>query len=119
MNKKVTSKKAASSASKTLTSKSTGTKSKTAAGSALSQVKATNKQTSAKAATAASKTLTDGRTSKTSKSAAGSALAQKSTKKAIDKKSDHLVTVTSMNSKTSIHTKSVTDSAPNVVHLAV
>ena len=73
-NKKVTGKKAASSASKTLKSGSTGKASKTAAGSALSQTKAPKKQTSAKAASAASKTLRDRRTSKTSKSAAGSAL---------------------------------------------
>ena len=76
-NKKVTSKKAASTASKTLTSGPTGAKSKTAAGSALSQRKAPSKQTSPKAASAASKVLQDGRTSKKSKSAAGSALAQK------------------------------------------
>ncbi|HEC27155.1 MAG TPA: hypothetical protein ENI67_07080 [Gammaproteobacteria bacterium] len=76
-NKRVTGRKAASSASKTLTSKSTGGKSKTAAGSALSQRKAPKKQTSSRAASAASKTLRDGRTSKPSKSAAGSALSQK------------------------------------------
>jgi hypothetical protein len=81
-NKKITGKKAASSASKTLKCKSTGEKSKTAAGSALSQTKAPKKQTSPRAATAASKTLKDGRTSKTSKSAAGSALAQKPAKDA-------------------------------------
>ena len=81
MNKKVTGKKAASSASKTLKSPSTGSKSKVAAGSALSQTKAPKKTTSAKAATAASKTLSDGRSSKASKTAAGSALAQKSGKK--------------------------------------
>jgi len=75
-NRKVTSPKAASSASKTLRSKSTGETSKKAAGSALSQTKAPKKQTSAKSASAASKTLRDGRTSKASKSAAGSALAQ-------------------------------------------
>ena len=75
-NKKVTSKKAARAASKTLAGKSTGPKSKSSAGSALSQHKAPKKQTSTKAASAASKTLRDGRTSKASKSAAGSALAQ-------------------------------------------
>jgi hypothetical protein len=80
-NKKVTGPKAATNASKILTSKPTGVKSKSAAGSALSQTKAPTKQTSAKAATAASKTLRDRRTSKASKSAAGSALAQKSRKK--------------------------------------
>ena len=76
VNKKVTGRRAASSASKTLKNKSTGNKSKTAAGSALSQRKAPKRQTSSKAATAASKTLSDRRTSKTSKSAAGSALSQ-------------------------------------------
>lgn len=80
-NRKTTGKKAASSASKTLRSKSTGTKSKKAAGSALSQTKAPKRQTGAKAASAASKTLSDGRTSKSSKSAAGSALAQTPTKR--------------------------------------
>ena len=44
-NKKVTGKKAASSASNTLRSQSTGKKSKSAAGSALSQRKAPKKQT--------------------------------------------------------------------------
>ena len=78
---KVTGTKAASSASKTLTSAITAPKSKTAAGSALSHTKAPTKVTSAKAATAASKVLTDGRTSKDSKSAAGSALAQRAVKK--------------------------------------
>ncbi len=85
-NTKVTSKKAASSASKTLTTKTTGKASKSAAGSALSQTKAPSKQTSKKAATAASKTLKDGRTSKASKSAAGSALAQKASKSKKGKK---------------------------------
>ena len=75
-NRKVTSKKVASKASKTLRSSSTGRLSKTAGGSALSQTKAPKKQTSKKAASAASKVLRDGRTSKASKSSAGSALAQ-------------------------------------------
>ncbi len=75
--KKVTRKKAAAAASKTLKSGATGKKSKAAAGSALSQRKAPKKTTGKKAASAASKTLRDGRTSKTSKSAAGSALAQR------------------------------------------
>jgi len=74
---KVTSPKAATSASKTLRSGSTGTKSKTAAGSALSQTKAPARVTTPKAARAASSVLRDGRTSKASKSAAGSALSQK------------------------------------------
>ena len=81
VNKKVTGKKAASKASKTLQSKFTGKSSKSAGGSALSQRKAPKKQTSKKAASAASKTLRDGRTSIASKSAAGSALAQKGKKK--------------------------------------
>lgn len=81
MAKKVTGKKAASSASRTMTDRSTGNASKSAAGSALSQTKAPKKQTSPKAASAASKTLRDGRTSKASKASAGSALAQKASKK--------------------------------------
>lgn len=76
MSSKVTSSKAASSASKVLHSNSTGANSKTSAGSTLSQV-APAKVTSAKAATAASAVLRDGRTSAASKSAAGSALAQR------------------------------------------
>jgi len=83
---KVTGRKAASSASKTLHSESTGKKSKAAAGSALSQAKAQNKTTSKSAATAASKVLLDKDTSKTSKSAAGSALSQKASKKTAGKK---------------------------------
>ena len=75
--REVTSRAAARSASKTLSSSYTGKASKSAAGSALSQRKAPEKTTSPAAATAASKTLRDGRTSKRSKSAAGSALAQK------------------------------------------
>ncbi|MBW2005338.1 MAG: hypothetical protein JRF31_03380 [Deltaproteobacteria bacterium] len=78
---KVTRPKAASKASKTLRNKSTGRKSKSAAGSALSQTKAPKRETSKKAASAASKVLRDGRTSKASKSAAGSALAQRPSSK--------------------------------------
>ena len=74
---KVTRPKAARSASKTLRTKNTGSKSKTSAGSALSQTKAPKKVTSKRAASSASSVLRDGRTSKTSKSAAGSALSQK------------------------------------------
>ena len=74
---KVTGVKAASSASKTLRSHETGDKTKTAAGSTLSQAHAPKKSTSSAAASAASKVLRDGRTSKESKSAAASALAQK------------------------------------------
>lgn len=80
-NKDVTSRTAAKSASKTLSSPDTGKASKSAAGSALSQRKSPEKSTSPAAATAASKTLRDGRTSSASKSAAGSALAQKGKKK--------------------------------------
>ncbi len=78
---KVTRSQAASKASKTLNNKSTGSKSKSAAGSALSQTKAPKKVTSKRAASAASSVLRDGRTSKTSKSAAGSALSQRPAKK--------------------------------------
>ena len=81
MNKKVTSPQAANKASKILRDKSTSAKSKTSAGSSLSQTKATQKVTGDEAASAASNTLTDKRTSKASKSAAGSALAQKPSKK--------------------------------------
>jgi hypothetical protein len=79
--KEVTSGSAARSASKTLSSKSTGANSKSAAGSALAQTKAPKKQTSAAAATKASQVLRDGRTAKASKSAAGSALTQARGKK--------------------------------------
>lgn len=74
---KVTGRKAAKAASKTLRSKSTGTKSKASAGSALSQTKARSKTTSKPAAKAASEVLRSKETSKTSKTAAGSALSQK------------------------------------------
>lgn len=81
MNAKVTSSKAASSASKTLSSGDTGSMSKSAAGSALSQRETkSTKDTGSKAASSASKTLSDGRTASDSKSAAGSALSQKSGK---------------------------------------
>ncbi|RYE72477.1 MAG: hypothetical protein EOO81_03260 [Oxalobacteraceae bacterium] len=72
-----TSPKAASAASKTLKNSNTGTHSKTAAGSALGQTKAPEKQTSGKAGTSASKTMSDDRTSSTSKTAASSALSQR------------------------------------------
>ena len=74
---KETGKKAATTASKTLTNGSTSTKSKAAAGSALSQTGTPERETSRKAASKASSTLRDGRTSKASKSAAGSALSQR------------------------------------------
>lgn len=77
---RVTGRRAATAASKTLRSKSTGTKSKTSGGSALSQRNAPKKQTSTRAGSAASKVLRDGRTNKSSKSAAGSALSQRPVK---------------------------------------
>jgi len=76
MNKKVTSPKVASKASKALQT-STSKVVKKAAASTLSQTKAPKKQTGTTAAKAASKVLRSNTTSKTSKSAAGSALAQK------------------------------------------
>lgn len=75
-NRKTTGAKAATAASKILTSQKTGQASKTAAGSALSQSKNPKKTTGQKAAAAASKVLQDGRTAANSKSAAGSALSQ-------------------------------------------
>lgn len=77
----VTSKKAATAASKVLRNENSSKTSKSAAGSALSQRKAPPKVTSPKAATAASKTLRNSNTSKTSKTAAGSALTQRPGKK--------------------------------------
>ena len=72
-----TGKTAASNASKTLRDESTSDKSKSAAGSALSQADSSEKETSDKAASSASNVLRDGRTSSSSKSAAASALTQK------------------------------------------
>jgi len=72
---KSTSPKVAKKASSVLGNSSTGKASKSAAGSALSQVKPA-KVTSAKAASSASKVLRDGRTGTASKSVAGSALSQ-------------------------------------------
>lgn len=77
---KQTSTSAAKSASKTLSSKSTGKNSKSSAGSALSQKDSPQKKTSAPVAGKAAKVLDDKRTSKTSKTAAGSALSQKERK---------------------------------------
>lgn len=74
---KATSPSVATKASRVLASDETGSKSKTAAASALSQAKAQDKSTSPQAASAASKVLSDGRTSSKSTSAAGSALSQK------------------------------------------
>jgi hypothetical protein len=78
---KQTGRKAASNASSTLRSGSTATKSKSAAGSALTQRKAPKRETTAKAAKKASATLRDGRTAAKSKSAAGSALSQRARKR--------------------------------------
>ena len=68
---------AATNASRTLRDESTSDKSKSAAGSALSQRDAPGKETSEQAASNASDVLRDGRTSSSSKSASGSALTQK------------------------------------------
>jgi len=80
MTTKSTKPKAAKKASTVLSSTSTGKASKSAAGSALTQVNP-KKVTSTKVASAASKVLRDGRTSSASKSAAGSALSQAPAKK--------------------------------------
>ena len=77
---KSTGSKAAKKAATVLASTSTGKASKSAAGSALTQVNPA-KVTSKKVATVASKVLQDGRTSSASKSAAGSALSQAAAKK--------------------------------------
>ncbi|MBL7004356.1 MAG: hypothetical protein ISR69_10055 [Gammaproteobacteria bacterium] len=77
----VTSKRAATAASKVLQNPNTSKAAKSAAGSALSQRKAPVKVSSAKAATAASKTLSSSSTSKKAKTSAGSALTQKPDKK--------------------------------------
>lgn len=72
---KATSPVVAKKASAVLKSSSTGKASKSAAGSALSQV-SSGKETTKKVATDASKVLRDGRTGAASKAAAGSTLAQ-------------------------------------------
>lgn len=87
---KTTSSEVAKKASDVLQDEQTGKKSKTAAGSALSQTKTSDKSTSEKAATASSKVLKDGRTADDSKSSAGSALSQKEPKKKSPVKSDAL-----------------------------
>ena len=78
--KRVTSPKVAKAASKNLKNPSTGSKSKTASGSALSQAKQPNKVTGKKAASDASSVLRDGRSSKASKSVAASTLSQRADK---------------------------------------
>lgn len=77
---KVTSRKAAPKASKTLRGRSTGAKSKKAGGSARSQTKTPQKTTSRSAAAAASKVAHDKRPSKSSKSAPASALSRTQSK---------------------------------------
>lgn len=74
---RVTRKSASRSASSTLRSDSTGSRTKTSSGSALSQTGTPKRVSSAKAASAASRVLRDGRTSRASKSAAGSTLSQR------------------------------------------
>ena len=76
MTRKTTGSKAATAASKTLRGGRTSQDSKSAAGSALSQVN-TGRTTSKKAAEAASNVLQSRSTGQTSKRAAGSALTQK------------------------------------------
>ncbi|GJG87326.1 hypothetical protein tb265_25070 [Gemmatimonadetes bacterium T265] len=78
---KETSKRAATKASSVMTSGETGAKSKSAAGSALSQTGAPKKVTSPTVAKKASAALRDGRSSTATKTAAGSALAQARSKK--------------------------------------
>ncbi|WP_081747774.1 hypothetical protein [Pseudoxanthomonas suwonensis] len=78
--KEVTSKRIASKAAKTLNNPSSSKAAKSAAGSALSQRKAPNKQTSVKAGKAAAKTLGSSSASKAAKSTAGSALTQRPSK---------------------------------------
>jgi hypothetical protein len=73
----VTSKRAATAASKVLRSGDSSKASKSAAGSALSQRKAPEKATSSRTASAASSTLRSAGSSKSSKTAAGSALTQR------------------------------------------
>lgn len=79
-NAEVTGKRAASAASKTLRSPTASKVAKSAAGSALTQVRSksgANEVTSKKAASAASKTLRNPNASKAAKSAAGSTLTQR------------------------------------------
>lgn len=78
---KQTGKEASTASSKVLKDGRTAAKSKSAAGSALSQAGASKKTTGAKAADKASKVLKDKESGAKSKKAAGSALAQKTGKK--------------------------------------
>lgn len=75
-NRKHTSPKAASAASRVLQSPDTSARSKSVAGSALRQARADQAETSSKVASEASKVMRDGRTSRDSKAAAGSVEAQ-------------------------------------------
>lgn len=68
-------------ASEVLLNNNTSKKSKSVAGSVLSQAAKEVRKTSPEVATKASQILQDGRTSKVSKSVAGSALSQKQTNK--------------------------------------
>lgn len=77
----ITSKRAATAASKVLRSDNSSKTAKSAAGSALSQHKTPPKVTSAKAATAASTALRNASSSKSTKTAAGSALTQRTPRK--------------------------------------
>lgn len=79
-NTEVTGKRAASAASKVLRSPTASKAAKSAAGSALTQVRSkagVNEVTSKRVASAASKTLRNPNASKAAKSAAGSALTQR------------------------------------------
>lgn len=75
--REITSRRAASAASKVLRSHGASKTTKSAAGSALSQTKAPRKVTSSKAGTAASRALRSSGSSKSAKTSAGSALTQR------------------------------------------
>ena len=77
MSKKTSKERVAKNSTDVLKDPDTGDKSKSCAGSTLSQGGKEKTNTSAEVASKASKTLRDGRTSKASKSAAGSALSQR------------------------------------------
>ena len=83
MIKKQTSKKVATEASKALKSSGGSNKSRSIAGSTLSQRLAPKKETSTKIAVAASKSLRGKETPKPSKSIAGSTLTQKTASKKV------------------------------------
>lgn len=83
-NREVTGRRAATAASKTLRSPTASKAAKSAAGSALTQVRSksgTNETTSKRVATAAAKTLRNPNAPKAAKSAAGSALTQRPNKR--------------------------------------